>query len=108
MNGLGNRIKLARGARSQKDFALMLNVDRTTVGSWERDRREPDIEHLVHIADIAEVSLDWLVGRDNMSPEKTREYKKPEWLSIIDLANTNQISPTKLSQLINVALNLKG
>ncbi|MBP2641050.1 MAG: helix-turn-helix protein [Firmicutes bacterium] len=107
MNGLGSRIKQARGCRSQEELASMVNVDRTTLGSWEIGRREPDLDHLVQIADITEVSLDWLAGRDKTSPAQTKIYNSPEWRSIIDYSIVNQVAPEKLMTLLKAALSLK-
>lgn len=107
MNGLGSRIKLARGCRSQEELASIINVDRTTLGSWEIGRREPDLDHLVQIAAITEVTLDWLAGRDKTPPALAKTYNSSEWRSIIDFAMINQIAPEKLMALLKAALSLK-
>lgn len=109
MEGLGNRIKLARGTLSQRELAAKLDVHRSTLGAWEIDRREPDIAALANLAKVLGVSLDWLVGIDNTPTiEHARAYHDPKWHEIIDLALAHNIKPEKAKQLIKVALTLKS
>jgi transcriptional regulator with XRE-family HTH domain len=108
MDGLGSRIRIARAERTQEELAAILKVDRTTLGSWEIDRREPSIEYLIKIADVAGVSIDWLAGRDCTPPDQAKIYNSYEWHQIIDLATTNNITPEKLNSLIKAALALKA
>lgn len=49
----------------QEDLAKMLNVDRTTVVKWERVERETSFAMLVCIAELFEVSVDYLLGRED-------------------------------------------
>lgn len=64
---------------SQKEFAKILNVSTGTVGNWEVGLREPDFKMLVKIADIFDVSCDYLL--DRYSPDgdsgKTRAFITP-------------------------------
>lgn len=54
----------------QKRIAEILNVSVRTFQGWESGRTEPSIEKLIQIADLFNVSLDFLVGRDiTLSPE---------------------------------------
>jgi len=108
MKDLGNRIKLARNKRTQEEFASMLDVDRTTLASWEIDRREPDLDTLVKIADIAEVSLDWLAGRKkNLLLNQAQYHNDPKWYEVKELVFNNNVNPNKIMQLIKAALALK-
>jgi transcriptional regulator with XRE-family HTH domain len=108
MANLGENIKKVRDTKSQEELASTLGVDRSTLGSWEINRREPDLANLVKLADIAGVSLDWLVGREATSDiVQAQAYYDPAWNEIIDLALSNNIKPTKIKQLIKAALALK-
>lgn len=49
---------------SQSDLARALHVDRTTVAGYEICRRFPDAETMCAIADLFNVSVDYLLGRD--------------------------------------------
>ena len=53
---------------SQEELANRLNVSRQTVSKWEVGESAPDMEKLVAISDLFEVSLDELVM--DKKPEK--------------------------------------
>ena len=54
----------------QKEIAQTLNVSIRTFQCWESGRTEPNIEKLIQIADLFNVTLDFLVGRNiNLSHE---------------------------------------
>lgn len=109
MSILGARIKAVRGSRSQAEFGALLNADRTTVGSWELGRHEPDIETLLKIASIANVSLDWLTGHSKFhSFEDEKLYYDDKWHEIIALSNQHCISPQQLKKLILAGLELRA
>ena len=60
---LGERIFQLRGHKNmtQEDIADYLKVSRQTVSKWELDKTVPDIEKLVRLSDLYEVSLDYLL-----------------------------------------------
>lgn len=72
------RLKGLRKERGlyQKDIANYLEVDRTTYVKYETGASEPDTETLSKLADFFNVSLDYLVGRDDVedinTPSNTR------------------------------------
>ncbi len=49
----------------QKELAERLNKTRACISSWETNKTEPDIQSLISLADILEVSTDYLLGRTN-------------------------------------------
>lgn len=55
---------------TQKEMAKILNVSRSCVANYESDRRQPDQESLIFIADYFHVSIDYLMGR---TPEQKKE-----------------------------------
>ena len=61
----GNRLKKLRleNNLTQENLSKKLNVSRATVGRYETDERFPDKNLLKKIADIFEVSIDYLLGR---------------------------------------------
>lgn len=69
MQTFGSKIRDARVARgmTQEELAMALNVSRTTISSWERNRTQPDLELLRQMSG--------LLGRDFLqhgeSPEVT-------------------------------------
>lgn len=55
---------------TQKEFAELLNVSDKTISSWERERTYPDLETIIAISDLIEVSLDRLLRGDDKVVEK--------------------------------------
>ncbi len=51
-------------ALMQKEIAQILNVSVRTFQGWESGRTEPNIEKLIQIAKLFDVSIDDLVGKN--------------------------------------------
>lgn len=49
----------------QKDVAEKIGVGRTTYAMYEQGKREPDNATLQKLAELFEVSADYLLGRNN-------------------------------------------
>ncbi|MGF2385194.1 helix-turn-helix domain-containing protein [Lentilactobacillus otakiensis] len=62
----GTKIKEARQDQSltQNEVAGMLHVSRKTISSWETGRSYPDIETLVQLSDIYQITIDTLLRED--------------------------------------------
>ncbi|MBQ8983118.1 MAG: helix-turn-helix transcriptional regulator [Lachnospiraceae bacterium] len=58
---------------SQEELAHRLNVSRQTISKWEVGESTPDMEKLVAISDLFEVSLDELVKGEEPEPTETSE-----------------------------------
>jgi transcriptional regulator with XRE-family HTH domain len=69
----GNRLKQARENKgyNQKQFAERLGVTPTRLNYWEKDKREPDVAIIKQIAQILDVSSDWLIGNNLISVDIT-------------------------------------
>ena len=61
------RIKELREEKDmlQDELAEAIGMTRQGVSAYETGIREPNIEKLIQIADIFDVSIDYLVGRTN-------------------------------------------
>ena len=70
---LQENIKLIRKDRglTQEELAIRVNVVRQTVSKWEKGLSVPDAELLQKIADVLDVSVSQLLGREE-EPEKDR------------------------------------
>lgn len=66
MQTIGKRLAQIRRSNKfkQTELAEMLNVSQQVISNIERGVTAPDIEQLKKIADIYNVSLDQLVGRE--------------------------------------------
>lgn len=76
---LGETIYTMRQAKnlSQEDLAVMLNVSRQSVSKWENNSAVPDLEKIIKLSEIFEVSLDQLVkGKEYQQPQPTIQYVK--------------------------------
>lgn len=56
-------LRLKKGLK-QQELAEILGIKRNTYSDWENGKTEPSYENLVKLADLFEVSLDWLFGRE--------------------------------------------
>jgi transcriptional regulator with XRE-family HTH domain len=65
---LGERIRKARLVKglTQKQLAKILNVTDATVNRYEKGIRNPDPEMLKTIADVLDVSIDYLLGKTDI------------------------------------------
>ena len=50
---------------TQRELAEQIGVKNYTVANWEQNRTEPSIKDLIDLANFFEVSVDYLIGREN-------------------------------------------
>lgn len=64
---LGQRIAELRVGRgwSQTDLAKRLKVSSKAVRNWEDDISDPSAEHIIEIANLFEITTDYLLGIDS-------------------------------------------
>lgn len=72
---LGEKIQLSRKKKgmSQEDLANLLNVSRQAVQKWESGASTPELNKLVEMSNIFEVSLDWLVKDVNVEEQPSNK-----------------------------------
>lgn len=65
MNKLGARLRYARERKrwSQTYVCRKIGISNSALSGYERDYREPDADTLLILADLYEVSIDFLLGR---------------------------------------------
>lgn len=56
-------LRLKKGLK-QTELGEKVGVKQNTFTNWENGKREPSFENLIKLADLLEVSLDWLFGRE--------------------------------------------
>lgn len=68
---IGKKIFELRTAKnlSQGDLAEILDVSRQSVSKWETDSAVPDLDKLMKLCDVFQVTLDELTGRVEKVPE---------------------------------------
>lgn len=69
---IGPKFKKARLEKklTQENVAEILNVSRSTISSWEVGRSYPDLDNLVSISNLYDVSLDNLLREDSKMVKK--------------------------------------
>lgn len=61
----GNRLKELRKEQNitQSNLAKILNVTQDSISLWEKNKRVPDTQYIIQLADYFNVSADYLLGR---------------------------------------------
>lgn len=85
-------LRIERGLR-QKDVAQLLNITQMSYSYYERGLREPEIALLIRLAELFNVSVDYLIENENerlekLTAEERRVFNKFRQLSI---TNKNRV-----------------
>lgn len=77
---IGKQLRQLRKERKmiQEQLAALLNMAKSTVSQYENNINEPDLTTLVKLADIFEVSTDYLLGRSTVRRIEAVEVVKPK------------------------------
>lgn len=67
----------------QEDIAVKVNISAQAVSKWENDLSAPDISTLPLLADILNVSLDELLGRETIETKLLPETERKDINSMI-------------------------
>lgn len=78
MGTIGDRIKLARGKRSQDDEAAMLGIHKNTLARYESGARNPDSEFIEKLLSVhPEINPMWFVtGNGEMLIPRAQEIRE--------------------------------
>ena len=60
--------------KKQIELAKNLNIDQSTYSDYENGKINIPIDQLIKIADFYNVSLDYLVGRDDVPNRKQKKF----------------------------------
>lgn len=114
----GDRLKKLREEKNmyQKDLANILGVSAGAIGMYENNKRTPDFDILKKIADVFDVTIDYLLGRTNNPttirvegdrlPKELREIGV-EYLTIAKEMADKEIPPEDIKKIIDVLGNRK-
>ncbi len=91
---------------SQEELANRLNVSRQTVSKWEVGDSTPDMEKLIAMSDLFDVSLDKLVmgKEDEETPPSTT---KSEFVTVLNekvLTNKNKKRAKSILKVVGIIL----
>ena len=75
---IGERIKKYRNEKglTQEELSKILLVSRSAISNWEIGRNYPDLDSIVLLSDIFEISLDELLQEDNTMVTKISKEQK--------------------------------
>ena len=98
----GLRLRALRNEKklTQDELGKLLNVSGKTIGTWERDSRQPNIKVINKLASIFDVTTDYLLGNSNeKQPQKYYDLSDKE-------KNDIAIQAEKLMEGIETGNNL--
>jgi len=75
---IGSKLKSHRMTQNltQEEVAEKLHVSRATISSWETGRTFPDIEKLIYLSDLYDLSLDQLIREEPIIMENIVKERK--------------------------------
>lgn len=87
---LGEKIIISRKKQglSQVDLADALGVSRQSISKWETDEAKPEISKLPTLAKVLNVSVDWLLSKEDMVDNKEDISSENNSLNKKTLINT--------------------
>ncbi|PTJ62023.1 helix-turn-helix domain-containing protein [Mammaliicoccus sciuri] len=74
---------------SQEDLAKKLKISRQSISKWENEKGYPNIETLLEISEIFNITVDELLKGDDYLKDKiiqdSRKLKYPKWVVFFDI-----------------------
>lgn len=98
-----NNLKLFRKqyGYTQEQVAERLGVSRQAVAKWERGESLPDIENVIALADMYEITVDSLVR--NMAFTDDKRDEKKHMFGVVRINDKGQITlPKKCREVFNI------
>lgn len=104
---IGSTIYKLRTAKnlSQEELAEQLDVSRQSVSKWETDASVPDLDKLLKLCEIFEVTLDELVGRE-VPKEETAGPPQPQVIVQTIQTKNSTFTPQRIVGYILLAFAL--
>jgi transcriptional regulator with XRE-family HTH domain len=89
---------------TQVQFAEIFNISSGTIAMWETNKRIPDTSMLIKIAEYFDVTVDYLLGKDNISNTGKKEdpVEADQDLVILN-RNAKKLSPENRKKLLDMA-----
>ena len=77
---VGYRITKLRKSKNltQENFAKQVGISRAALSHYEKNRREPDYETLIKIADYCDVTTDYLIRGEDYRSEAQKILDDPD------------------------------
>ena len=65
---------------SQEELAEKLNVSRQSVSKWESGQAKPDLDKIIALSDIFDVSTDYLLKDDTEEEKSNKHHFSLSWI----------------------------
>ena len=89
--GFSDRLKIARGTTSQRDFADLIETNQNSVMKYETGRCLPSLKTVLKIIEVTGVCADWLLG----TSKETEGVEAPVIMKLkMELADKNETIST--------------
>lgn len=62
MSTFAQRLRQLRGERSQREMAMLLNVEQASYAYYELGKRQPKLDDFARMCRVLKVSADWMLG----------------------------------------------
>lgn len=87
---------------TQMELAKILNIDQTTVSKWEVGKAIPDYDTLQRLADFYNVSVDYLLGRENKHFVSPTFEQNTALTRLKELRESKNLTQAKLAEILGV------
>lgn len=108
---VGDRLRISREKKILKQTQVRerTGINNKTLSGYEKGVSEPDFDTIKMLADLYEVSVDFLIGRTNTSSQSDNNFKYDPLQAakqrlIAHLENVND--PELIESLTNIAKNI--
>lgn len=89
---------------SQEELAERLELTRQTVSKWELEQSTPDLDYIIALSDLFQVSTDYLIkGEEHAAKQETAPAENAEITS-----GTSDMKPTVIWVIIGTVLLVLG
>lgn len=93
---------------SQEALAEKLGLSRQSISKWERAEASPDTDNLIALAEVYGVTLDELLGNNELKAEKTEPQATKKQLSAKQIKGKSNLKKAPLLFLGAIALYAGG
>jgi len=97
-----------RDKMSQFELAEKLGLSQQTVSKYERGLIEPDIDRLITMARIFDVSVDYLLGYTNLpNNDAAKDIPEPIYMKLAEEAQNLRLAEEDIDYIINMYRRFK-
>lgn len=103
------KIKFLRKSNnlSQQELATIIGVSRSTIAMWETAGSQPDNASLLKLADYFNVSVDYLLGREDEDTKKEIAALPDDDLNLEIIKLLAELSPETREMALKILQTLK-